>query len=66
MKPVTDPNSILFDEGLYVKTCSSKKKYTSPNHAQFEIDILESRNSKLKLKYYKCPYCGNYHLSEVL
>lgn len=65
MKIVTDPDSILFDEDMFAKTCSSKKKYTAPNHAQFDIDMIESRNPKIKLSYYKCPYCGNWHLTEI-
>lgn len=63
MKTVTDRNSPLFDEDDYIRSCYSKKKYTTPYHALFTIEELESRNPGLKLKYYKCPYCNNYHLT---
>ena len=65
MKPiiVTDTTSPLFDEDCFRRTCVSKKKYTTPNHAQYAIDECKSRDSSLNLSYYKCPYCKNYHLT---
>lgn len=61
---VVNGESPLFDNDDFSRSCSSKKKYTTPYHAQFAIDEIEYRNSKLKLFCYKCPYCGNYHLTE--
>lgn len=61
---VVSTESPLFDNDDFSRSCSSKKKYTTPYHAQFAIDESQYRDSKLKLSYYKCPYCGNYHLIE--
>jgi len=66
MKPrVTDKTSPLFDDFDYSKTCSTKKKYTTEYHAQFAIDECKSRDPRLKLRSYKCPYCRNFHLTEI-
>lgn len=60
---VVDKNSPLFNEAEFALMCRDKKVYTTPHHAQYEIDIIQSRDSKVKLSYYKCPYCGNFHLT---
>jgi len=64
-KTIVDKSSPLFDTDDFQRSCSSKKKYTTPYHAMFAIDECQSRQPSLKLSYYKCPYCGNYHLTEV-
>jgi hypothetical protein len=61
---VTDIQSPIFDNDMFQKTCGSKKKYTTPNHAQYDIDIIQSNEPSIKLSYYKCPYCKNWHLTE--
>ncbi len=65
MKRVIDPNNILFDDNDYNRCCKDKKKYTTPYHAQYAIDECHQRNLKVNLKYYKCPYCKNYHLTSM-
>ena len=63
-KVVTDPKSPLFDFDDFNKSCNSKTAYTTPYHAQYAIDMIESRNHNIRLTFYKCPYCNNYHLTE--
>lgn len=62
-KIITDKASPLFDDAEYSMTCKGKKVYSTPYQAQYEIDIIKSRNSGVSLSYYKCPYCQNYHLT---
>lgn len=64
-KRITDKKSPLFDFDDYNRSCKSKKSYTTPYQAQYAIDMIESSNPRLKLTFYKCPYCHNYHLTDV-
>lgn len=64
-KVVTDPKSPLFDFDDFNKSCNSKTAYTTPYQVQYAIDLIESCNHNLKMTFYKCPYCKNYHLTEI-
>ena len=61
---VTDKNSILFDDVHYNLTCKSKKAYSTEYHAQYAIDESEAKGTP-PLRYYKCPYCKNFHLTSL-
>lgn len=65
MKRVTDSSNILFDNNDYNRCCKGKKVYTTPYHAQYAIEECYQRDSRLKLSYYVCPYCKNYHLTSM-
>ena len=61
---VTDPSSPLFDEFDMEKTCSSKSGYPSEWTAKFAADETSSM-SGARIGFYRCPYCGLFHLTEL-
>jgi hypothetical protein len=62
-KLVVNRNSPLFDNEDYHRTCASKNAYETEYQANFTITEMKSRYG-VNLGTYKCPYCGQYHLTE--
>ena len=58
-------NDILFDADDFSRSCSSKKAYETDWQAKFAADECKSRDPTLMLSWYKCRYCGKWHLTEV-
>ena len=43
--------------------CTAKRSFRSELDAQVALEIASLRDMSLSLRYYKCPYCGQWHLS---
>lgn len=55
-------NCFFFDEADFERSCKSKKHYSSAWQAKFAADEQEKLHS-VKLSWYKCKYCGQWHLT---
>jgi len=63
-KKVVDVKSILHDDYEYVLSCKGKKCYESEYQAKYTADVqYESGKTNVRLHWYKCKFCGMYHLS---
>lgn len=51
------------DKKREYKECSRKKGFTTTKEANEQIRKA-LRNDGIKLNYYKCSYCGKYHLTK--
>lgn len=61
---VVDKKSLLFDDVDYQLSCKSKKTYESAWLAKFAADEQYTTYFK-KLTWYKCKYCGKWHLTSL-
>ena len=50
------------DEALYEKACASKNRYASRGDAEEAIRLC-AEHGRRGLRYYKCSYCGGWHLT---
>ena len=49
-----------------IKSCKDKVRYDSVAEAIFGIKRLCARKqSSLKMKYYKCPVCNDFHITKT-
>lgn len=54
--------AFFFDEADYARSCASKNSYESEWQAKFAADE-QMKRCKISLSWYKCKYCGNWHLT---
>lgn len=65
MRRSVNNSDILFDFDNYSKSCSYKVGYESEFDAMYAAERQEARHRMLKLDWYRCEYCGKWHLTEV-
>ena len=58
------PCELLLDPDDLSRSCTSKKCYESEWQAKFVADESMARQRGLRLSWYKCKYCGGWHLTE--
>lgn len=59
---ILDKSDILFNEADFINSCAAKKKYESEWQAKFTADE-QYEKFKVILSWYKCEYCGKWHLT---
>lgn len=58
-------NLYLIDDEHEYKSCKSKNRYDTYWQAKFIANEQMDRNHSLKLKIYKCKFCGGWHLTSM-
>ena len=58
-------NDILLDADDLAKSCTSKNAYESEWDAKYAADECMGYDRFLILSWYKCKYCGKWHLTEI-
>lgn len=57
---------MFVDDGDVERSCRSKNAYDSEYQAKFAADEQMSFHRGLRLSWYRCRYCGKWHLTKSL